>query len=75
MFYDTAQKMKFSIKDFLSKCGQNRIFVQCIRNYDVNDVVPVFLLLTLNIFHIFFCCFYCRIWIIECSWVLSQVLL
>ena len=28
MFYDTAQKMKFSIKDFLSKCGQILSFLR-----------------------------------------------
>ena len=28
MFYDTAQKMKFSIKDFLSKCSQILSFLR-----------------------------------------------
>ena len=33
------------------------------KNCDVIDVVLVFLLLTLNIFRIFFECFYCWLWI------------
>ena len=30
------------------------------------DVILLFLLLTLNIFHIFFCCFYCWLWTSKC---------
>ena len=34
--------------------------------FKVSDVVLVFLLLTLNIFHTFFYCFYCWLWLSKC---------
>ena len=46
----------------------------CSKITKVNDVVLVFLLLTLNIFHTFFLCFYWWLWTSKCYWELFSKL-
>ena len=61
-------KKKFFVYSFFKKSPQSLFFFFFLEVlfFDVNDVVLVFLLLTSNIFHTFFKCFYCWLWTSKC---------
>ena len=67
-FYQQFKRRTFPANISLFKVNNRNIKKRCemCPKLTMKDVVPVFLLLTLNIFHIFFQCFCYWLWISKC---------